>query len=371
MAYNVKFLKGTGENYAALQSKDKNTFYYIDNKYLYLGDILLSNGEDIAGAISRIAVNEASIKTLQDELDALVDPDGTGGGSISTQINTLRKDLTALINENTAAIEAEETRATNAEDQLRTDLTNTQNQLNGLSGAMGSMNTDLSGRITDLTNRVSTNETNISTQSNRLDALIGGDENLTVRAIAASELAKQLIPDSAQESLDTLEEIAAWIQAHPSDASAMNEQIQANTNSINGMSSAIGSHTTDINNLKDQIANITSAETGILKQAKDYTDAQIIPIQNQVNTNKTSIESLLERVGANETAIATINDPDDGILAQSKIEISTAIANLKLGTAAQANVEDFDAAGSAAAAEANAIAYTDAALTWGAIAATE
>lgn len=367
MAYNVKFLKGTGENYAALQSKDKNTFYYVDNKYLYLGDILLSNGEDLAGAISRIAVNEASIKTLQDELDALVDPDGTGGGSISTQINTLRNDLTALINENTAAIQAEETRATNAEDQLRTDLTNAQNQLAGISGAVGSMNTTFSGQIADLTSRVSANETNIGTQSNKLSALIGGDENMTVRAIAAAELAKQLVPENAQESLDTLEEIAAWIQAHPSDASAMNEQIQTNTNSINGMSSAIGSHTTDIQGLKEQLANITAADTGLLKQAKDYTDAQITPVQNQVNTNKASIESLLERVGANETAIGSITDPDAGLLAQAKIELNNAIANLKLGTAAQANIEDFDAAGSAAAAEANAIAYTDAALTWGTI----
>ena len=367
MAYNVKFLKGTGENYAALQSKDKNTFYYIDNKYLYLGDILLSNGEDIAGAISRIAVNEASIKTLQDELDALVDPDGTGGGSISTQINTLRSDLTALINENTAAIEAEKTRATNAESQLSTDLTNVQNQLNGLSGAMSSMNTDLSGKITDLTSRVSANETNIDAQSTKLSALIGGDENMTVRAIAAAELAKQLVPENAQESLDTLEEIAAWIQAHPSDASEMNEQIQANKNSIDGMSSAISSHTTDIQGLKDQFASITAADTGILKQAKDYTDAQLLPVQNQVTANKTSIEALLERVGANETAIENINDPDEGVLAQAKIELNNAIANLKLGTAAQANIEDFDAAGSAAAAEANAIAYTDAALTWGTI----
>lgn len=367
MAYNVKFLKGTGENYAALQSKDKNTFYYVDNKYLYLGDILLSNGEDLAGAISRIAVNEASIKTLQDELDALVDPDGTGGGSISTQINTLRNDLTALINENTAAIEAEETRATNAEDQLRTDLTGLQNQVTGMSGAIGSMNTTFAGQITDLTNRVSANETNIGTQSSKLAALIGGDENMTVRAIAAAELAKQLVPENAQESLDTLEEIAAWIQAHPSDASKMNEQIQLNKNNIDGIGSAISSHITDIQGLKDQLASITAADTGILKQAQDYTDAQIAPVQSQVTANKTSIEALLEKVGANETAIGNINNPDTGVLAQAKIELNNAIANLKLGTAAQANIEDFDAAGSAAAAEANAIAYTDAALTWGTI----
>ena len=44
-----------------------------------------------------------------------------------------------------------------------------------------------------------------------------------------------------------------------------------------------------------------------------------------------------------------------------------AIEALALGTASKKNVEDFDAAGSAAAALSSANAYTDAALTWGTI----
>ena len=55
--------------------------------------------------------------------------------------------------------------------------------------------------------------------------LIGSDTGKSVRTIANEELAAQLIPESAKESLDTLSEIAAWIQAHPDDASAMNSAI--------------------------------------------------------------------------------------------------------------------------------------------------
>lgn len=51
--------------------------------------------------------------------------------------------------------------------------------------------------------------------------------NDSVKAIAAQELAAQLIPENAKESLDTLEELAAWIQNHPDDASALNEAVQA------------------------------------------------------------------------------------------------------------------------------------------------
>jgi hypothetical protein len=47
MAYNVKFKKGTQTKYDALTTKDEDTFYHIDNN-VYLGEIKLSNGEDVA-----------------------------------------------------------------------------------------------------------------------------------------------------------------------------------------------------------------------------------------------------------------------------------------------------------------------------------
>ncbi len=42
----------------------------------------------------------------------------------------------------------------------------------------------------------------------------------------STELAAQLIPENAKESLDTLEEIAQWIASHPDDAAAMNLAIE-------------------------------------------------------------------------------------------------------------------------------------------------
>lgn len=57
--------------------------------------------------------------------------------------------------------------------------------------------------------------------------LVGSDSGKSVRTIANEELAAQLIPANAQEALNTLTEIAAWIQAHPGDAAAMNAAITA------------------------------------------------------------------------------------------------------------------------------------------------
>lgn len=59
----------------------------------------------------------------------------------------------------------------------------------------------------------------------KVDTLIGEDANKSVRTIANEELAAQLVPEAAKESLDTLAEIAAWIQSHPDDASAMSKAI--------------------------------------------------------------------------------------------------------------------------------------------------
>lgn len=64
-----------------------------------------------------------------------------------------------------------------------------------------------------------------ATVSTKVDTLIGTDANKSVRTIANEELVKQLIPENADASLDTLQEIAAWIQEHPNDAATMNTDI--------------------------------------------------------------------------------------------------------------------------------------------------
>ena len=82
-----------------------------------------------------------------------------------------------------------------------------------------------SALATELTGYATSSD--LSEVSGKVTTLIGSDNNKSVRTIAAEELAAQLIPQNAQEALDTLQEIAAWIQSHPADASAMNARILA------------------------------------------------------------------------------------------------------------------------------------------------
>lgn len=74
----------------------------------------------------------------------------------------------------------------------------------------------------------------------KVNTLIGEDTGKSARTIANEELAKQLVPEGAKESLDTLAEIAAWIQDHPDDASAMNEAITALQNKLSGIDEGNG-----------------------------------------------------------------------------------------------------------------------------------
>ena len=77
-----------------------------------------------------------------------------------------------------------------------------------------------------------------------MTALIGADTGKSVRAIAAEELAVQLIPANAQEALNSLTEIAAWIQAHPEDAAAINAAISALQDKVDTGDASVSTYVT-------------------------------------------------------------------------------------------------------------------------------
>lgn len=97
-----------------------------------------------------------------------------------------------------------------------------------------------------------------------VDTLIGSDAGKSARTIANEELTKQLIPEDAQESLNTLTEIAAWIQEHPDDASAMNAAIAK----LNEIAAGIGGEEDDYATVMAAIeGKITAAMAGIAQGA--------------------------------------------------------------------------------------------------------
>lgn len=110
-----------------------------------------------------------------------------------------------------------------------------------------------------------------------LATLIGKDAGKSARAIANEELAAQLIPEGAKEALDTLTEIAQWIQNHPDDASAMNAAITK----LNGIVAGIGGDEDE-----DEYATVMAAIEGKITAAlKDIASGATKVEKSEVNGN--------------------------------------------------------------------------------------
>lgn len=108
-----------------------------------------------------------------------------------------------------------------------------------------------------------------------VDTLIGSDTGKSVRTIANEELAAQLIPEGAQESLDTLTEIAQWIQSHPDDAAAMNAAIAK----LNEIVAGIGGE-------EDDYATVMSAIEGKIAAAMEGIAADATKVEkSETNGN--------------------------------------------------------------------------------------
>lgn len=123
-----------------------------------------------------------------------------------------------------------------------------------------------------------------------VDHLIGSDVGKSARTIASEEIAAQLIAEDAAESLDTLEEIAAWIQSHPNDASAMNAAIVALQNQLNGIAEGTGT-------VKKYVDDaITALKIGDYAKAADLTAlaGRVTTLEGKAHThdNKTVLDGI-------------------------------------------------------------------------------
>lgn len=146
-----------------------------------------------------------------------------------------------------------------------------------------------------------------------VDTLIGSDAGKSARTIANEELTKQLIPEDAQESLNTLTEIAAWIQGHPDDASAMNAAIAK----LNEIAAGIGGEEDDYATVMAAIeGKITAAMAGIAQGATKVEKSEIngnIKINGQETVVYThpagsAVEAGFKKVGSDASGHVVLGD---------------------------------------------------------------
>ena len=182
------------------------------------------NSATFVGVKKYINKLDTAMDTRVDALEAAIGEGGSVATQITAEIQKLDKADTAVAGKYVSAVSETDGIITVTREALP-DYTNTYApkththaiaDVTGLQDALDGKADD--GDITALDGRVTTAE-------GKLTTLIGTDTGKSVRTIANEELVAQLIPETAKASLDTLQEIAAWIQAHPDDASAMNTRI--------------------------------------------------------------------------------------------------------------------------------------------------
>lgn len=200
-------------------------------------------------------------------------------------------------------------------------------------------------------------QTNIDAVDDRVDVLVGDDTGKSVRAIANDELAKQLIPENAKESLDTLQEIAAWIQSHPDDASAMNTAIEALKTLVGTLPEGITATT-----VTGYIAELVAAEETRAKGVESGLDTRVTALEDKFGDGDDSIAEQIKKAVATETSAREAADKSlDTRLTAAETDIDA----LQADSHTHGNKADLDSINATRlaawdAAEANANKYTDA-----------
>lgn len=146
-----------------------------------------------------------------------------------------------------------------------------------------------------------------ATLTGKVNTLIGSDTGKSARTIANEELAAQLIPASAKEALDTLQEIAAWIQQHPDDAAAMNQAI-SNLAALVGTLPQDTEETTVVGFIVAEIAAVRQEIDGKNVSATGETGANAL-IEASASNNAVTVGStqkLKDAVALAETAVQSV-----------------------------------------------------------------
>lgn len=331
MANNVLFKQGTLTTYNQIASKDAFTFYYVTDGSegkgdLYLGELLLSNNDDLEAAVARLTEAETGIEDLE---KALEDLKGTGEGSVSEQLAALEKKLQDQITNLGNDLSDAKTAYQTADAALDKKIGENATAISNLSTTVDSNKTALEAADADLLKKINKNADDISTNAGAINALRGelsqadtdldkrlddaeasiatlvgsveGDDAKSVRTIATEEVTK--IVDGAPEALDTLKEIADWITDDEAGAAKIIADVAANAGAISALQAKdtelagdISDNATAIEGLDDRletaegeidalqqaVSTINDGTDGILAKAKDYTDGEIDKVEEAI-----------------------------------------------------------------------------------------
>ena len=230
------------------------------------------------------------------------------------------------------------------------DFTEVNNKISAIEAKIGTVEDGetVVGMIAKNAEAIESHKTSIDSV---VTTLVGDDANKSVRTIANEELAAQLIPEGAKESLDTLQEIAAWIQSHPDDVSAMNQAITALQTLVGTIPE--GATATDIvNYIKELVATEKTRAEGV----EGGLDTRLKAVEEAVGEGG-SVDSQIDAKIAELDADVTSATVEEG----NGIQVQVVEVGGKVTTVAVTGNYDnsYDAKGSANTALESAKSYAD------------
>ena len=175
----------------------------------------------------------------------------------------------------------------------------------------------------------------IGTVNGKVTTLIGSDAAKSVRTIANEELAAQLIPSTAKEALDTLQEIAAWIQSHPDDASAMNTAI-TNLQNLVGTLPQDTEETSVVAWVTAELAALAQTISGKNVSASGETGNDAL-VTASASNNAVTVGSTTKLQNAVAAAESAVQPEDLGLLTVSEAQALVAAAIADSGSSDSSN----------------------------------
>ena len=288
----------------------------------------------IAGAKKYADGLNTAMDTRVDALEAAIGEGGSVGAQIDAKIQTLDVEDAAVAGQYVSAVSETDGKITVTRAALP-DYT----EVYDAKGAAAQAITDAKSYADGLNTAM---DTRMDTAEGKLTTLIGSDADKSVRTIANEELAAQLIPETAKDSLDTLQEIAAWIQAHPDDASAMNTRITS-------LETLVGDDpvSTQINAAIDALkigdyakaADLTAAVgriTALEGKAHEHANKALLDTYTQTEANLADAVAK-KHEHANKTELDKFADGD-------KAKLDTAVQSITTGTGLKATKTGTDVA---------------------------
>lgn len=242
-----------------------------------------------------IAVVEGGKATLY-----VIQPDKTlkeVGGNILINENVFAKDENGVLNLLGFADAVGGAQLVKTEDGKISWVKPDTTTVEGLSTAIESLKTVVGDDKGGLVKQVADNKAAIET--------LNGDKN--VAGSVAHQIAE--IVAGADESFDTLKEIADWITTHKTDAATMNSQISTNKDDISALKTKVGD--TSVADQIDAALKDGNSNKYALKSDLDTANGKITSLQELVGETKvetqisTALDAALKVDGAEKYALAS------------------------------------------------------------------